>query len=139
MTRARPAEGKKGADHGIDGRLFFFDDDATPRQVIVSVKAGKVQVSHVRDLVGVLDREKAQIGVLVSLNEPTAPMRSEAASGGFYESRLFGQFPRVQLLTVAELLAGQTIKMPNAGNPQGMTVALPPTPEEVHPDQLTLG
>lgn len=66
-------------------------------------------------------------------------MRSEAASGGFYESKLFGQFPRVQLLTVAELLAGQTIKMPNAGNPQGMAVALPPAPEEVHPNQLTLG
>ncbi len=139
LIGARPAEGKKGADHGIDGRLFFFDDDANSKQVIVSVKAGKVQVSHVRDLVGVLDREKAQIGVLISLNEPTGPMRSEAASGGFYGSRLFGQFPRVQLLTVAELLAGQTIKMPNAGNAQGMTVALPPTPEEVHPGQMTLG
>ncbi len=139
LIGARPAEGKKGADHGIDGRLFFFDDDAKPKQVIVSVKAGKVQVPYVRDLVGVLDREKAQIGVLISLNEPTGPMRSEAASGGFYESKLFGQFPRVQLLTVAELLAGQTIKMPNAGNAQGMTVALPPTPEEVHPDQMTLG
>ena len=139
LIGARPAEGKKGADHGIDGRLFFFDDDATPKQVIVSVKAGKVQVSHVRDLVGVLNREKAQIGVLISLNEPTQPMRSEAASAGFYESKLFGQFPKVQLLTVAELLNGSTIRMPNAGNAQGMTVALPPTPQEVHPDQMTLG
>jgi DNA modification methylase len=139
LIGARPAEGRKGADHGIDGRLFFFDDDASPKQVIVSVKAGKVQVSHVRDLVGVLGREKAQIGVLISLNEPTQPMRGEAASAGFYESKLFGQFPRVQLLTVAELLDGHTIKMPNAGNAQGMTVALPPTPQEVHPDQLTLG
>ncbi|MBA3736778.1 MAG: site-specific DNA-methyltransferase, partial [Actinobacteria bacterium] len=60
LIGARPAEGKKGADHGIDGRLFFFDDDATPKQVIVSVKAGKVSVPQVRDLVGVLDREKAQ-------------------------------------------------------------------------------
>jgi site-specific DNA-methyltransferase (adenine-specific) len=53
LIGARPAEGKKGADHGIDGRLFFFDD-ATPKakQVIVSVKTGKVQVSHVRDLRG---------------------------------------------------------------------------------------
>jgi DNA modification methylase len=139
LIGARPAEGKKGADHGIDGRLFFFDDNATPKQVIVSVKAGKVQVPHVRDLVGVLDREKAQIGVLISLNEPTGPMRSEAASAGFYEAKLYGQFPRVQLLTVSELLAGQTIKMPNTGGPHGTMVALPPPPEEVHPDQLTLG
>lgn len=139
LIGARPAEGKKGADQGIDGRLFFFDDDATPKQVIVSVKAGKVSVPQVRDLVGVLDREKAQIGVLISLNPATQPMRQEAASGGFYTSGLFGDFPRVQLLTVAELLAGKTIEMPNSGGPQGMTVALPPTPqEEVHPDQMTL-
>nr|MBA3736602.1 restriction endonuclease [Actinomycetota bacterium] len=121
------------------GRLFFFDDDATPKQVIVSVKAGKVSVPQVRDLVGVLDREKAQIGVLISFNEPTAPMRSEAASAGFYTSGMFGDFARLQLLTVAELLDGKTVQMPNSGGPQGMAVALPPTPEEVHPDQLTLG
>ncbi len=138
LIGARPAEGKKGADHGVDGRLFFFDDDATPKQVIVSVKAGKVMVPHVRDLVGVLDREKAQIGVLISLKPPTQPMRQEAASAGFYTSTLFGDFPRVQLLTVAGLLEGKTIEMPNSGGPQGMTVALPPTPQEVHPDQLTL-
>jgi hypothetical protein len=141
LIGARPAEGKKGADHGIDGRLFFFDDDATPKQVIVSVKAGKVSVPHVRDLVGVLDREKAQIGVLISFNEPTAPMRAEAASAGFHTSGLFGDFPRIQLLTVGELLAGKTIRMPRSGGPQGMTVALPPAPapEEVHLDQMTLG
>ena len=119
--------------------MFFFDDDSTAKQVIVSVKAGKVSVPYVRDLVGVLDREKAQIGVLISLNEATQPMRQEAASGGFYTSSLFGDFPRVQLLTVADLLRGKTIEMPQSGGPQGMMVALPPIPQEVHPDQLTLG
>lgn len=67
------------------------------------------------------------------------PMRSEAASAKFYESRLFGQFPRVQLLTVSDLLLGKTIRMPNAGGPHGMQVALPPAPQEIHPDQMTLG
>lgn len=139
LIGARPAEGKKGADHGIDGRLFFFDEGAKPKQVIVSVKAGKVQVAHVRDLVGVLYREKAQIGLLISLNAATKPMRGEAASAGYYNSPMFGEFPRVQLLTVAELLAGQRVAMPVAG-PAGMAVALPPTPEViVHPDQMTLG
>lgn len=139
LIGARPAEGKKGADRGIDGRLFFFDDGTTPKQVIVSVKAGKVQVSHLRDLLGVLDREKAQIGVFLALNEPTQPMRQEAASAGFYSSPLYGDFPRLQLLTVAELLAGTKVAMP-AGGPPGMAVALPPTPEQVvHPDQLSLG
>jgi DNA modification methylase len=138
LIGARPAEGKKGADKGIDGRLFFFDGDQKPKQVIVSVKAGGVQVSHVRDLRGVLDREQAQIGVLISFNEPTQPMRTEAASAGFYASP-WGQHPRMQLLTVAELLAGERIDMP-AGGAQMTQVALPPTPEEaVHPDQLSLG
>lgn len=138
LIGARPAEGKKGADHGIDGRLFFFDEGNAPKQAIVSVKAGKVQVSHVRDLVGVLDREKAQIGVLISLNEPTQPMRGEAASAGFYEA-LGHSYPRVQLLTVDELLNGKRIEMPTV-SAAGTVVALPPAPEvEVHPDQLSLG
>jgi site-specific DNA-methyltransferase (adenine-specific) len=138
LIGARPAEGKKGADQGIDGRLFFFDGDAKPRQVIVSVKAGKVQPSYVRDLRGVIDREQAQIGVLISFNEPTDPMKKEAASAGFYTSP-WGQHPRIQLLTVAELLAGKRIDMP-AGGAHMTQVALPPTPEEtVHPDQLSLG
>jgi hypothetical protein len=139
LIGARPAEGKKGADQGVDGRLYFLDQAGdTPKQVIVSVKAGGVQVSHVRDLRGVIDREQAQIGVLISFNEPTGPMRQEAASAGFYESP-WGKHSRIQLLTVAELLAGQRIDMP-AGGAHMTQVALPPTPEPtVHPDQLTLG
>lgn len=139
LIGARPAEGKKGADKGIDGRLFFFDEGADkPKQLIASVKAGKVQVSHVRDLVGVLDREDAQLGVLVSFHDPTGPMREEAASAGFYKSP-WGSHPRVQLLTVADLLAGKRIDMP-AGGAHATQVALPPTPEQaVHPDQLSLG
>jgi len=138
LIGARPSEGRKGADKGIDGRLFFFDGDQTPKQAIVSVKAGGVQVSQVRDLRGVLDREQAQIGVLISLKPPTAPMRQEAASAGFYDSP-WGKHPRIQLLTVAELLAGGRIDMPSGG--AHMTqVALPPTPElTVHEDQLSLG
>jgi DNA modification methylase len=139
LIGARPAERKKGADHGIDGRLYFFDEGADkPKQAIVSVKAGKVQVSHVRDLRGVLDREKAELGVLISFNGPTQPMRTEAASAGFYTSP-WGHHPRIQLLTVTELLEGKKLDMP-AGGAHMTQVALPPTPEPtVHPDQLSLG
>lgn len=138
LIGARPAEGKKGADQGIDGRIYFFDGGDRPKQLIASVKAGKVQVSHVRDLRGVIDREQAQIGVLISFNEPTQPMRKEAASAGFYKSS-WGEHPKIQLLTVAELLEGKRIDMP-AGGAHKTQVALPPTPEvPVHPDQLGLG
>ncbi|HVW71716.1 MAG TPA: DNA methyltransferase, partial [Candidatus Paceibacterota bacterium] len=99
LVNARPAETKKGADRGIDGRLYFHAaKPGKTEQVIISVKAGHVTASQVRDLRGVIEREKAAIGVLLSFEEPTAPMRKEAASAGFYTSP-WGQFPRIQLLT----------------------------------------
>jgi DNA modification methylase len=112
LVGARPADQKKGSDHGIDGRLYFHDDSTgKTKQVILSVKGGHTNVAHVRDLVGVLEREKAEMGVLISLEEATKPMRAEAASAGFYESP-WGKHPRVQVLTIEELLAGQGIDMP---------------------------
>ncbi|MDQ6769620.1 MAG: site-specific DNA-methyltransferase [Gemmatimonadota bacterium] len=113
LVGARPAEQKKGADRGIDGRLYFRDGmpgDKT-RQIILSVKAGHVTTSQVRDLVGVLDREKAAIGVLISFEKPTKPMEREAASAGVFETA-WGSHPRVQLLTVGELLEGKQINAP---------------------------
>ncbi len=115
LTRAgaRPGEQKKGADHGIDGRLFFHDEapGKKTKQIIFSVKAGSVTVSHLRDLRGVLDREQAEIGVLLSLHEPTSAMRKEAASAGFYTSP-WGKHSRLQLLTVGELLEGKSVDYP---------------------------
>lgn len=106
---------KKGADKGIDGRLIFHDEDDTrhTKQIILSVKAGHTSVPHVRDLRGVLDREKAQIGVLISMEEPTKPMRAEAAGAGFYRSPFTRKdHPRIQLLTIEELLGGKQVDMP---------------------------
>ena len=118
LVGARPVEQKKGADHGIDGRIFFHDDveHKQAKQVILSVKAGKTQVSHLRDLLGVLDREKATIGVLLCMDRPTGPMKREAASAGFYTSTwglgTSTKHPRLQILTVEDLLSGKTIDMP---------------------------
>ena len=115
LVDARPAEGKRGADEGIDGRIFFHDeaDTTQTKQVVLQVKAGHVNVAHVRDLRGVLDREKAEIGVLISLEEPTKPMRREAADTGFYRSPGYHKdYPRLQVLTIGELLAGGGIDMP---------------------------
>lgn len=114
LVGARPVEQKKGADKGIDGRIIFEGDKQGHfESVILSVKAGKTGAAHVRDLKGVLDREKAAIGVLISMQEPTSAMRTEAVTAGFYESALWGKkYPRVQLLTVAELLSGKKVDMP---------------------------
>ena len=115
LVNARPAKDhKKGADTGIDGYINFFDDKSgQAKQVIVQVKSGYIGVNHVRDLKGVLEREKAPIGVLITLREPTKPMLTEAAAGGFYESKDFpGRYPRIQILTIAELLEGKKIHYP---------------------------
>ena len=113
LAGARPAEQKKGADRGIDGRLYFHDEGRTgkTKQIIFSVKAGRVTASHIRDLAGVLDREKAQIGVFLSLQPPTEAMRKEAASAGFYKSP-WGKHPRLQLHTIESLLDRQGIDYP---------------------------
>ncbi|MCX5970191.1 MAG: site-specific DNA-methyltransferase [Coprothermobacterota bacterium] len=114
LVGARPVEEKKGSDKGIDGRIIFQGDKPEVfESVILSVKAGHTNAAHVRDLKGVLDREKAAIGVLISMQEPTAPMRMEAITAGFYESEVWGRkYPKMQLVTVAELLAGKGIDMP---------------------------
>ena len=110
---ARPAKEKKGADRGIDGRLFFHEGSKTAdtKQVVISVKAGKTGPAHVRDLRGVVDRENAAIGILISMQKPTQKMREEAASAGFYESP-WGKHPRLQLLTIEEILEGGRVDYP---------------------------
>lgn len=113
LVGARPSELKKGADKGIDGRLFFHDDpNGDTKQIVISVKAGgHIGSAFIRDLVGTITREKAEIGVLISMAEPTREMRKEAASAGFYKSP-WGTHPCIQLLTVQELLDGKRIDYP---------------------------
>jgi site-specific DNA-methyltransferase (adenine-specific) len=94
--------GRKGADKGIDGVLYVGPKS---EKCIVSVKGGEnVQVSMIRDLVGVLDREKAPMGLFVTLSEPTKPMVAEAAAAGQWAIEGFPPVPRVQIVTVEALL-----------------------------------
>jgi site-specific DNA-methyltransferase (adenine-specific) len=110
---ARPTDQKKGADRGIDGRLYFHDDDSgKSKQIIFSVKAGGVTVSQIRDLRGVLEREKAEIGVFITFDEPTRPMNKEAAEAGFYKSSDGSAWPRLQILTIQQILDGRQPEYP---------------------------
>ena len=116
LVAARPVEQKKGADKGIDGRIYFHDGSTDKTQsIIISVKAGHVTAAHVRDLRGVFEREKAAIGVLLTMQPPTKEMRKEAANAGFYKSAWNQrQYARLQILTVEDLLTGKTIDRPAA-------------------------
>jgi site-specific DNA-methyltransferase (adenine-specific) len=106
-------EDKKGADRGIDGNIYFHNGPYGVGRIIVSVKGGdNVGVQMVRDLRGVIEREEAEMGILITLVEPTGPMISEASAADFVKKSAHGRLPRLQIVTVAELLAGQMPKMP---------------------------
>lgn len=113
---ARPAQDKKkGADSGIDGYIYFFDDNSgTAKKIIVQVKSGKVLRGQIATLKGDMEREKALIGAFITLEKPTKPMIEEALSAGFYEPEfLYGKkYPRVQILTIKELLEDKRLGYP---------------------------
>ena len=115
LVDARATE-KKGPDKGIDGHIRFLDDDSgKAKKIVVQVKSGHVAVSQIRDLIGVLDQEKAQIGAFITLREPTKPMREAAAAAGFYHPPgLLPPVPKLQILTIEELLAGKKLERPPA-------------------------
>ena len=118
---AQPVSGKKkGADLGIDGVIpFFAGPKEDYKRALVSVKGGEhVNVGMVRDLVGVLEREREPIGVLLTLEPPTQPMVTEAAAAGFYHNDFWQKdYPRVQIMTVEEMLAGKRPQMPSTRSP----------------------
>ena len=116
LVDARPAQDrKKGADSGIDGYINFFDDNSgKAKRIVAQVKSGHVTRNQIATLKGDMEREKAEIGLFITLREPTGPMRAEAASAGFYTPEHFpdAQYPRVQILTVEELLNGNRADYP---------------------------
>ncbi|MHB8627593.1 MAG: DNA methyltransferase [Aggregatilineales bacterium] len=123
LIKARPIGGepgskvgKKGSDKGIDGVINFIDDNTgKPKRVLVQVKSGHVKSGDIRDLVGTLQREQAAIAIFITLEPPTADMKQEAITAGFYSSPLWQKhYPKIQILTIAELLHGAEVNMPPA-------------------------
>lgn len=121
LIRARPLgeeaaskQGKKGSDRGIDGVINFVDDTSgKPKRVLVQVKSGHVKSGDIRDLVGAVQREQAAIGVFITLEPPSGEMTLEATRAGFYTSPGWQRnYPKVQILTIEELLHGAEVKMP---------------------------
>jgi len=109
----RYREEKKGADRGIDGRTQFKNGPFGDGLIITSVKGGdNLGVAMVRDLRGVIEREGAEMGILITLAEPTKPMVAEAAAAGFVERSAHGRLPRLQIVTVADMLEGRMPTIP---------------------------
>ena len=107
LIGARPyGDKKKGAETGIGG-YYYFNDGGKTKKAIVSVKGGHVTVSQVRDLNSVVEREKASMGFFVTLEHPTGPMKEEAVKKGFYKDSFSNEYPKVQILTIEEILNGK--------------------------------
>lgn len=143
LIKARPTgaqkgskRGKKGADKGIDGVITFIDEDkGKPKRIMVQVKSGHVKSGLINELVGVVEQEKAAMGVFITLEEPTKPMVTAAASAGFYHSPGWERdYPKIQILTIEELLDGAEVKMP----PTGMTFKQAQKVKEKGADQAKL-
>ena len=116
LIEARPAgNGKKGADAGIDGYINFFDDGSgKAKRIIVQVKSGNINRGQIATLKGDMEREKAEIGIFITLRPPTEPMLQEALSAGLYTPASLpnDSYPRVQILTIEQLLEGARAEYP---------------------------
>jgi site-specific DNA-methyltransferase (adenine-specific) len=107
--------GKKGKDRGIDGVINFVEAKGKPKRVMVQVKSGHVNSGLIRDLRGTVEREDAAIGVFITLEPATKDMEKEAIAAGYYTSELWQKdYQRIQILTIAQLLAGADVQMPAA-------------------------
>lgn len=105
--------GRKGADRGIDGYLYFTGHDRKTEAAIISVKAGRnVGVAMVRDLKGVIEREKSPIGIFICAVNPTREMEREAAAAGVYQGADGRTYPRLQIFTLAEYFQRLRPKVP---------------------------
>lgn len=121
---ARPvadSEKKKGADRGIDGEMTFLANGGTDvKRILISAKSGHVTPAMVRELRGIIEREDAAIGVLVTLNPPSAEMETEAVKAGWYKSPMWDKkFRRLQIITAEALTKGTRPDLPS-GSKSGM-------------------
>jgi DNA modification methylase len=114
LVNARPyKDKKKGADTGIDGYIYLHSEEDILKKAIVQVKSGHVSVKDIRDLGHVADREEADIGVFITLNQPTKQMVKEATIKGNCKFLYWNiEYPKLQILTIEELLKGTVPKLP---------------------------
>ena len=96
--------GRKGADTGIDGIIWFKPDGKRTEKAIVEVKGGGVGVKDIGRLAQVMEREGAKIGVFLTAQPPTRAMERDAAAVGVWENEYTGRkHARLQIITLAEL------------------------------------
>ena len=114
LVNGTPNE-KQVGDRGIDGvARFFTDTQRTTGRILISVKGGRnLNPGFVRDLLGTVDTNRAEMGTLVTLRSPTRGIADAIDHSGSYLWPVNGQrFPKAQMLTVPALLAGGRMNSP---------------------------
>jgi site-specific DNA-methyltransferase (adenine-specific) len=115
-TPSKPTEGKKGADQGIDGWLRFRDGSKV-ESIVVQVKSGHVGVKDIRELSAVVTRQKAAMGIFITLEEPTSEMIKEMKAEDPYVMKVLRiSFPRIQIVTIEQLLRGINPQLPETAS-----------------------
>ncbi len=86
----------------------------------------------VRDLIGTMKSQKAGLGLLILMKNPTKGMAEEAKGSGSYTHPILGHtYPQVPVITVDQLLAGDRPDLPTAFFPVPSANAAPqPLPAE---------
>jgi DNA modification methylase len=101
---------KKGADKGIDGFAYFEvydhkENSVKTEKIVFQVKSGKVKSGDIRDLRGTMEREKAVLGVFITLKEPTKDMLKEAIQAGTYQNESMSQpTDKIRIVTAREII-----------------------------------
>jgi site-specific DNA-methyltransferase (adenine-specific) len=118
LLGAQTYDSKKGGDRGIDANIYFANGPFGLGRIIISVKGGEhLTPSMVRDLAGVVEREKAEMGILITLGKPSRGMEADANAYGFVSKSAHGRLPRVQIATVEDLLDRRLPKLPPLPQP----------------------
>ncbi|MCK4891396.1 MAG: restriction endonuclease [Candidatus Pacebacteria bacterium] len=150
LINAMPAQSKskdnmRGADKGIDGIVTFHKNSVNGKleygKAIIQVKGGKVQRNQIATLKGDVEREKAEAGVFITLEKPTKPMKGEAVDAGTFTTSLTNkfEFPKIQILTIEELLQGKKPELPRGLVKNYYKEAKPSEVENDNLDQRGLG
>jgi len=110
---------KQVGDRGVDGRGYISlgkdkNGKRIDAKIIVSVKGGdSLTPSMVRDLIGTMSNEKAELGVFISLREPTRKMKEAAITAGYFETPLGEKYQKLQIYTISDFFNGVIPKLPS--------------------------
>ena len=122
---------KQTADGGIDGRLYFAHPEHKDLQsMVIEVKGGaSVNISDVRALGDVLRRDSALLAGLIVMDvSPGKTKNFGALMAEAGDLDVLGvKYPRMQMLTVAQIVAGERFQTPSVAARSVVAPRLPGT------------